>query len=68
LIKKFKGQELYGHITLVKCERSAVSAIAAVTVAAWKSAKKYFGEVKDFVSKCLFDASKEAKVWVSEKA
>lgn len=28
LIRKFKGQEVYGHISLVKCERSKVSELA----------------------------------------
>jgi PhoH-like ATPase len=28
LIKKFTNQEVYGHITLSKCERSIVSKIA----------------------------------------
>jgi PhoH-like ATPase len=29
LIRKFRGQEFYGHISFVKCERSEVSAAAA---------------------------------------
>ncbi len=67
-VTKLLKSIMSGLYAAAKASANAASAIAAVTVAAWKSAKKYFGEVKDFISKCLFDASKEAKVWVSEKA
>jgi len=29
LIRKFRGNELFGHVTMVKCERSAVAQLAA---------------------------------------
>jgi len=67
-ITKLLKSIMTGLYSAAKATANAASAIAAVTVAAWKAAKKYFGEVKDFTSKCLFDASKEVKVWVSDKA
>lgn len=67
-ITKFLKSIMSGLYAAAKATSNAASAIAAVTVAGWKTAKKYFGEVKDFISKCLFDAAKETKAWVADKA
>jgi phage-related protein len=51
-----------------KTAQNVAQTVATLTVAAYKSAKTYFKEVKNFATDCIFNVAKSAKVWVANKA